>query len=138
LIARNALPRLLVQNAFVWSGRFRARIRQCRKKCHLNRALWRATSGDFALILSDFALSSPADSLRRMTSMPYNSIGELPPSVGNHLPIHAQEIYRAAFNNAWEEYADRGRVREQIAHRVAWAAVKRLYVKQRDEWIPRA
>ena len=26
--------------------------------------------------------------------MPYNSIGELPPSVGNHLPIHAQEIYR--------------------------------------------
>jgi len=104
----------------------------------LNRALWRATSGDFALILSDFALSSPADSLRRMTSMPYNSIGELPPSVGDHLPIHAQEIYRAAFNNAWEEYADRGRVREQIAHRVAWAAVKRLYVKQRDEWIPRA
>ncbi|NKJ36556.1 cation transport regulator ChaB [Rhizobium sp. SG570] len=80
----------------------------------------------------------PCRFLRRMTSMPYNSIGELPPSVGNHLPIHAQEIYRAAFNNAWEEYADRGRVREQIAHRVAWAAVKRLYVKQRDEWISRA
>jgi cation transport regulator len=52
--------------------------------------------------------------------MPYDSIDELPPSVGAHLPAHAREIYRAAFNSAWDGYADRGEKREEIAHRVAW------------------
>jgi cation transport regulator len=70
--------------------------------------------------------------------MPYTSIRELPDSVARHLPTHAQEIYLAAFNNAWLEYADRGSEREQLAHRVAWAAVKRGYVKQGDCWIERA
>lgn len=36
--------------------------------------------------------------------MPYASIEELPPSVANYLPTHAQELYRAALNNAWNEY----------------------------------
>ncbi len=39
--------------------------------------------------------------------MRYKAIDELPDSVRNHLPEHAQEIYREAFNHAWEEYADR-------------------------------
>ncbi|KAF1076653.1 ChaB family protein [Methanogenium sp. MK-MG] len=52
----------------------------------------------------------------------------------SHLPLHAQEIYLAAFDNAWEEYADpekrRGEEsREETAHRVAWDAVKRRYRK---------
>jgi cation transport regulator len=50
--------------------------------------------------------------------------------------MHAQEIFRAAFNNAWQEYADRGAAQqEQIAHRVAWAAVKRRYRKEGDDWV---
>jgi cation transport regulator len=54
------------------------------------------------------------------------------------LPLHAQEIYRGAFNNAWTEYAARRSAQcEETAHRVAWAAVKRKYQKQGDEWIPR-
>ena len=69
--------------------------------------------------------------------MPYDSIRDLPPSVATHLPDHAQEIYRAAFNSAWDNYADRGVMREEIAHRVAWAAVKRLYRKQDDRWVAR-
>jgi len=69
--------------------------------------------------------------------MPYASIRDLPPSVATHLPEHAQEIYRAAFNSAWDDYADRGDMREEIAHRVAWAAVKRLYRKQGDHWVAR-
>ncbi|MGB3832453.1 MAG: ChaB family protein [Mesorhizobium sp.] len=69
--------------------------------------------------------------------MPYASIRDLPPSVAAHLPEHAQEIYRAAFNSAWDDYADRGDMREEIAHRVAWAAVKRLYRKQGDHWVAR-
>ncbi|HWA44028.1 MAG TPA: ChaB family protein [Hypericibacter adhaerens] len=61
---------------------------------------------------------------------------DLPPSVRRHLPPHAQEIYLAAFNNAWAEYAGSAR-REEIAHRVAWAAVKTQYVKAGDQWVPR-
>ncbi len=71
--------------------------------------------------------------------MPYTSIRDLPLSLHSHLPEHAQEIYRSAFNNAWSEYEDRGvALREQIAHRVAWAAVKRKYQKAGEQWIPRA
>ena len=58
--------------------------------------------------------------------MPYNSLDELPDSVRDNLPNHAQEIYMKAFNNAWDEYADaedrRGDAsREETAHKVAWA-----------------
>jgi cation transport regulator len=54
--------------------------------------------------------------------------------VRNHLPQHAQEIYLAAFNNAWEEYARR-EDREIVAHKVAWAAVKKQYVKAGKDWV---
>ena len=32
--------------------------------------------------------------------MPYETNEDLPSSVARHLPPHAQDIYRAAFNNA--------------------------------------
>ncbi|MDD2875943.1 MAG: ChaB family protein [Acidiphilium sp.] len=66
--------------------------------------------------------------------MPYASIDDLPSSVQAHLPSHAQEIYRSAFNHAWTEYGGE----EATAHRVAWAAVKRRYRKDGDEWVPRS
>ena len=66
--------------------------------------------------------------------MPYREISGLPDSVKNHLPHHAQEIYLAAFNNAWEEYAER-EDREMVAHRVAWSAAKKQYVKVGKEWV---
>ncbi|PDQ20556.1 cation transporter [Mesorhizobium sanjuanii] len=68
--------------------------------------------------------------------MPYATEKDLPPSVGAHLPLDAREIFRAAFNSAWNEYADRDETREEIAHRVAWAAVKRLYRKEGRDWVP--
>ncbi|PTE08796.1 ChaB family protein [Mesorhizobium helmanticense] len=68
--------------------------------------------------------------------MPYATEKDLPPSVRALLPLHAREIFRAAFNSAWDEYADRGETREEIAHRVAWAAVKRLYRKEGRDWVP--
>ena len=37
--------------------------------------------------------------------MPYLSNAALPPSVRNDLPSHPQEIYRAAFNKAYENHA---------------------------------
>jgi cation transport regulator len=66
--------------------------------------------------------------------MPYADISDLPASVKSHLPTHAQEIYLAAFNNAWEEYAGR-EDREVVAHKVAWSAVKKQYVKAGKEWV---
>jgi cation transport regulator len=69
--------------------------------------------------------------------MPYASNDDLPPSVRAHLPPHAQDIYRAAFNSAWRQYERGNRPVEEIAHRVAWAAVKKMYRKDGDMWVLR-
>lgn len=66
--------------------------------------------------------------------MPYKAIADLPEGVKNVLPKHAQEIYLAAYNNAWEQYDQpeerrEDRSREETAHRVAWSAVKQKYQK---------
>lgn len=57
------------------------------------------------------------------------------------LPDHAKEIYRKAHNNALEQYKDpkkrRGRASlEEVAHKVAWAAVKMEFEKDKKtgEW----
>jgi cation transport regulator len=68
--------------------------------------------------------------------MPYRTNEDLPPSVKRHLPQHAQDIYREAFNSAWLQYENDTR-REEISHRVAWAAVKKLYAKVGGEWVPK-
>ena len=67
--------------------------------------------------------------------MPYDHNAELPPSVREHLPEHAQTIYREAFNHAWAQYV-RDPADEAIAHRVAWRAVKRKYRKEGNRWVP--
>lgn len=65
--------------------------------------------------------------------MPYKELTDLPESVRAHLPKHAREIFRAAFNSAEEEYGEEGR-----AFRVAWAAVKEKYEKGDDgNWHPK-
>jgi cation transport regulator len=68
--------------------------------------------------------------------MPYRSNVDLPPSVRTHLPEHAQSIYRGAFNRAFAAHAG-DPLQEEAAHRIAWAAVKRAYVKDGEIWIPR-
>ena len=72
--------------------------------------------------------------------MPYQRDTELPKGVKDHLPRHAQDIYRKTFNNADIEYKDphkrRGDAsREETAHKVAWAAVKKEYKKSGDTWV---
>lgn len=71
--------------------------------------------------------------------MPYDNLKDLPKSVGHVLPKHAQEIYLAAFNSAWEQYEDAKNrqgddSQEEFAHKVAWAAVKQKYNKDGDIW----
>jgi cation transport regulator len=73
--------------------------------------------------------------------VPYKHLSDLPPSVTSNLPRHAQEIYKEAFNSAWKQYKDpderrAGADREETAHKVAWAAVKNVYVKNdKGKWI---
>jgi len=65
---------------------------------------------------------------------PYAQNEELPPSIQSSLPSHAQDIYREAFNHAWEQYGHD----EVTASRVAWSAVKRRYEKRGGAWVPKA
>jgi cation transport regulator len=65
--------------------------------------------------------------------MPYRFNEDLPPSLRDHLPEHAQDIYREAFNHAYAAHAGDPR-QEEAAHRIAWAAVKRSFVKAGNFW----
>ena len=65
--------------------------------------------------------------------MPYATNDDLPPSVRDHLPAHAQDIFREAFNHAFSEHAGD----EATAFRIAWGAVKRSYEKVGSEWVRR-
>ncbi|HEY9792729.1 MAG TPA: ChaB family protein [Candidatus Obscuribacterales bacterium] len=73
--------------------------------------------------------------------MPYKSTDDLPDSVKDNLPTHAQHIFLKAFDNAWQEYSDPSKRndpdedQEQTAFRVAWNAVKQEYHKQGDKWV---
>jgi cation transport regulator len=68
--------------------------------------------------------------------MPYHSNSDLPLPVQHALPPHGQDIYRGAFNHAFAAHQGDPR-QEEAAHRIAWAAVKRVYVKDGDHWIER-
>ena len=68
--------------------------------------------------------------------MSYRTNADLPASVRNHLPAHAQDIYRAAFNHAFSAHA-READQEERSHRIAWAAIKRNYEKIGNEWVAR-
>ena len=61
--------------------------------------------------------------------MPYDNLSDLPDSVRNNLPKHAQEIYRAAYNSAEDQYEE-----EDRRHRVAWSAVEQKD-EESGEWV---
>lgn len=75
--------------------------------------------------------------------MPYSNLKELPKPVRDNLPHHAQEIFLEAFNNAQREYVDPEKRRisdtaEEVAHKVAWHAVKQKYEKNdKGRWVER-
>ena len=72
--------------------------------------------------------------------MPYKTISELPDNVKSVLPTHAQDIFKEAYNSAYNEYKDpeerrSDESREQVAFKVAWSAVKKKYKKGNDgDW----
>lgn len=57
------------------------------------------------------------------------------------LPAHAQHIYKNAHKNALKQYSSpskrrggKSQSREQVAHKVAWSAVKKKYQKEGKSW----
>lgn len=72
--------------------------------------------------------------------MPYKKITDLPKQVTENLPKHAQEIYKEAYNSAQEQYKDASKRKgsaslEEVAHKVAWSAVKEKYEKdEKGNW----
>jgi cation transport regulator len=72
--------------------------------------------------LSNLALAKsatraiPAD---RSLFMPNQVNADLPPTVRNHLPEHAQDIFPEAFNHAFTAHAKDPR-QEEAAFRIAW------------------
>lgn len=72
--------------------------------------------------------------------MPYSTLSDLPSEVREALPEHAQEIFLAAYNSAWEQYKDPedregDDTREEVSFAVAWSAVKNVYEKESGEWV---
>lgn len=66
--------------------------------------------------------------------MPYGANSYLPASVKDHLPEHAQTIFRKVFNSAYSAYDE-----EETAFKVAWDAVKKQYEKQHNGmWVKKA
>ena len=60
------------------------------------------------------------------------------------LPSHAQKIYTKAHKNALKQYSipskrrgGKRQSKEQVAHKVAWSAVKKEYKKKGDKWVPK-
>lgn len=60
------------------------------------------------------------------------------------LPKHAQHIFKKAHASAIKEYKDPDKRRggkkesaEEVAHKVAWSAVKKEYKKKGDKWVPK-
>jgi cation transport regulator len=68
---------------------------------------------------------------RKRGTVPYDNLSDLPDSVRNNLPKHAQEIYKEAYNSAEDQYGEESR-----AHRVAWSAVENKYEKNdKGNWV---
>lgn len=74
--------------------------------------------------------------------MRYQTVSELPEPVRAALPGPAQELYRQAFNQTWDERAgleETADERIEASHDAAWRVVERLSGQDpRDRWSPKA
>jgi cation transport regulator len=71
-----------------------------------------------------------------------NELSEATKKRINDLPKHAQHIFKKAHASAIKEYEDPDKRRggkkasdEEVAHKVAWFAVKKEYKKKGDKWV---
>ncbi|MFL6490780.1 MAG: ChaB family protein [Nitrososphaera sp.] len=89
--------------------------------------------------------SSNSMSSRRISSNGGSTSSALSPRTRkaiDTLPSHAQKIYTKAHKNALKQYSipskrrgGKRQSKEQVAHKVAWSAVKKEYKKKGDKWV---
>jgi cation transport regulator len=82
--------------------------------------------------LMDSSAFSAGNARPKDLIMPYAANADLPAPVRSLLPDHARDIFRAAFNHAFESHRNDPRHKE-----IAWSAVKRLYKKAGSSWVQR-
>jgi cation transport regulator len=73
--------------------------------------------------------------------MRYASNEDLSPTVRGILPTDAQDLYRETYNQAWDDYDEASQEdmsRHDMAHRQAWMAVERAFVRDPNSGIWRA
>ena len=69
--------------------------------------------------------------------MTCETVKQLPVTLRDVLPDKAKEVYRKAYNQAWEAYdkdAHGGLNQQGLAHRRGWTAVQHEYVFELDQW----
>jgi len=65
----------------------------------------------------------------------YLTNGDLPLEVRLDLPPSAQNLFRFAYNDAWQQHANHP-MRRDMAIQSAWDVVKKRFRKQGGEWLP--
>ncbi len=78
----------------------------------------------------------------RKESQRYNALSPRTKKQIDSLPQHAQHIFKKAHGNAVKQYQNPAKRRggkkqsaEEVAHKIAWSAVKRKYKKMGDKWM---
>jgi cation transport regulator len=84
----------------------------------------------------------PKDSKRIKDENEEEELSEATEKRIDQLPEHAQHIFKKAHASAVKEYKDpdkrqggKKESNEEVAHKVAWAAVKKEYKKEDDKWV---
>ncbi|MGI0020533.1 MAG: ChaB family protein [Nitrososphaera sp.] len=73
--------------------------------------------------------------------MPRGKLSERMKKQIDELPQHGQHIFKKARESALKQYKDPAKRRsksdkpEEVAHKVAWSAVKKKYKKSGEKWI---
>ena len=84
----------------------------------------------------------PKQSKRKGSEKEEEELSEATEKRIDQLPEHAQHIFKKAHASAVEEYQNPDKRRggkkqsaEEVAHKVAWAAVKKEYEKDGEKWV---
>jgi cation transport regulator len=79
---------------------------------------------------------------KRRESRSYYALSPRTKKQIDSLPQHAQHIFKKAHGNAVKQYqnptkrrGDKKQNAEEVAHKIAWSAVKRKYKKMGDIWM---
>jgi cation transport regulator len=84
----------------------------------------------------------PKDNKRKNEADGDEELSEITEKRIDQLPEHAQHIFKKAHASAIKEYQNPDKRRggkkesaEEVAHKIAWAAVKKEYTKEDDKWV---